>query len=165
MPDKVFYSFHYKGDASRIQQVIQMGAVEGQQLLTGQKWEEVEKKGKAAVEKWIDEQMRGKKCLVVLVGAQTAGRPWVQHEIKKAWGDKLGVVGIRIHGLKDLNTQLTSTKGTNPFSSFNVNGTPFDSIVTCYDPPGADSKAVYASISNNIESLVQQAIKTRARFN
>jgi hypothetical protein len=165
MPDKVFYSFYYKGDVSRIQQLIQMGAVEGQQLLTGQKWEEVKKSGKAAVEKWIDEQMRGKKCLVVLVGTHTAGRPWVQHEIKKAWDDKLGVVGIRIHGLKDLDTQTTSAKGANPFSSLTLNGTLFDSIVTCYDPPGADSKAVYASISNNIESLVQQAVKIRAKRN
>jgi hypothetical protein len=40
MARKVFFSFYYKEDASRIQQVINMGAVEGQPLLTGQKWEE-----------------------------------------------------------------------------------------------------------------------------
>jgi hypothetical protein len=30
-------------------------------------------------------------------------------------------------------------------------------MITPYDPPGADSKAVYASISNNIETLVANA--------
>jgi hypothetical protein len=105
MAKKVFYSFYYKEDSSRIQQVINMGVVEGQAMLSGQKWEEVKKKGDAAVEKWIDEQMKGKNCLVVLVGTKTSTRPWVDYEIKKAWKDKLGVVGIRIHGLKDLNSQ------------------------------------------------------------
>jgi hypothetical protein len=62
---------------------------------------------------------------------------------------------LRIHGLKDLNTQKTATRGGNPFSD----------IITLYDPPGVDSKAVYASISDNIEKLVEDAIKLRAKYN
>jgi hypothetical protein len=164
LAEKVFYSFYYKEDSSRIHQVINMGAVEGQQLLTGQQWEEVERKGKAAVEKWIAEQMKGKRCLVVLVGANTATRPWVKYEIAKGWKDKLGVVGIRIHGLKDINTQKTSARGANPFDEWQLGGKSLSDIVTLYDPTGADSKAVYASISNNIERLVQEAIKLRAKY-
>lgn len=154
MAKKVFYSFYYKEDASRIQQVINMGVVEGQAMLSGQKWEEVKKKGDAAVEKWIAEQMKGKTCLVVLVGTNTSTRRWVKYEINKAWNDKLGVVGIRIHGLKDLNTQRTSAPGGNPFSN----------LITLYDPPGVDSKGVYASISNNVEKLIEDAIKNRAKY-
>jgi hypothetical protein len=37
-------------------------------------------------------------------------------------------------------------------------------IVTLYDPPGADSEAVYASINNNIEKLVENAIKIRSKY-
>jgi len=155
MARKVFYSFYYDEDSSRVQQVVHMGRVEGQTMLSGQKWEEVQKKGDPAVEKWIAEQMTGKTCLVVLVGTNTSTRPWVKYEINKAWKDKLGVVGIRIHGLKDLNTQKTATRGGNPFSD----------IITLYDPPGVDSKAVYASISDNIEKLVEDAIKLRAKYN
>jgi len=164
MARKVFYSFYYKEDASRIQQVINMGAVEGQTMLTGQKWEEVEKGGDAAVEKWIADQMKGKTCLVVLVGTNTSRRRWVGYEFKKAWADKLGVVGVRIHGLKDLASELTSARGGSPFAGFNIAGKPFDNIVKLYDPPGADSKAVYASIANNIEKLVEEAIKIRGQF-
>jgi len=164
MRRKVFYSFHYKDDSSRIQQVINMGAVEGQTMLTGQKWEEVKKGGDAAVQKWIAEQMKGKSCLVVLVGTNTSKRRWVGYEIKKAREERLGVVGVRVNGLRDLASQLTSLRGGNPFSGFNVRGKPFDQIVKLYDPPGADSKAVYASINNNIESLVEEAIKIRAAY-
>jgi Thoeris protein ThsB, TIR-like domain len=164
MARKVFYSFYYKEDASRIQQVVNMGAVEGQPLLSGQKWEEVERGGDAAIQRWIADQMKGKTCLVVLVGTNTSKRRWVEYEIKKAWGDKLGVVGIRIHGLKDLATQRTSASGANPFAKYNVAGKPFDSIVKLYDPPGADSKALYASINNNIEKLAEEAIRVRAQY-
>ncbi|MGE3993033.1 TIR domain-containing protein [Pseudorhodoplanes sp.] len=144
---KVYYSFYYDEDASRVQQVVNMGVVEGQQILSGQKWEEVKKKGDQAVKDWIAKEMKGKECLVALVGTNTSKRPWVTYEIKKAWDDGLGVVGVRIHGLKDLNTQKTSARGNSPFSD----------IIALYDPPGADSKAVYASISNNIEALVAKA--------
>jgi hypothetical protein len=164
MARKVFYSFYYKEDASRIQQVVNMGAVEGQPLLGGQKWEAVEKGGDAAIQRWIAEQMKGKTCLVVLVGTNTSKRRWVGYEIKKAWGDKLGVVGIRIHGLKDLATGSTSARGASPFAGYNVGGKPLDNIVKLYDPPGADSKTGYASINNNIEKVVEEAIKIRSYY-
>lgn len=164
MARQVFYSFHYDDDASRVQQVKQMGRVESQSLLAGNKWEEVKKKGDAAIQKWIDDQMQGRTCLVVLVGAQTASRRWVKYEIKKAWKDGLGVVGIRIHGLKDFQTQKTTSPGANPFEGMTVSGTPFSSIATLYNPHGADSKAVYASIADNIEGLVEKAIKVRGRY-
>jgi antiphage defense system Thoeris ThsB-like protein len=164
MARKVFFSFYYADDHSRIHQVINMGAVEGQPLMSGQQWEEVEKKGDAAVQKWIDDQMKGKTCLVCLVGTNTYKRRWVGYEIKKAWAQKLGVVGIRIHGLKDLSTEQTSARGGTPFSGWQVAGKQFDTVVTLFDPPGADSKAVYASISASIEKLVENAIKIRAAY-
>jgi hypothetical protein len=45
-----------------------MGAIEGQKILDSQDWESVKRRGRAAIEKWIDEQMRGKSAVVVLVG-------------------------------------------------------------------------------------------------
>lgn len=74
MARRVFYSFHYQNDAWRVQQVKNMGAVEGQPLLSSQKWEDVAKGGDAAIRKWIDDQMKGKSCNVVLIGSKTAGR-------------------------------------------------------------------------------------------
>ena len=85
MAKSVFYSFHSDRDAWRVQQIIQMGALEGQPILNAQQWEEVKRKGDAAIEKWIADQMAYKSAVVVLIGAQTASRPWVRHEIAYAW--------------------------------------------------------------------------------
>src|SRR4051812_35176336 len=98
---KVFFSFHYRVDNWRVQQVQKMGKLEGQPILTSNQWEAVKRGGAAAIRRWIANQMRGKSCLVVLIGPRTAGRPWVEYEIKKAWRDGRGVVGIYIHSLKN----------------------------------------------------------------
>lgn len=101
MAKSVFYSFHYDRDAWRVQQIIRMGALEGQPILNAQEWEEVKRKGDAAIKKWLADQMAYKSAFVVLIGAQTANRPWVRHEIAYAWDNHKPLVGIRIHGLAD----------------------------------------------------------------
>ena len=157
---QVFYSFHYKPDNWRTSQVRNIGVVEGNQPVSDNDWESVTRGGEAAIEKWIAEQMRGRVCTLVLIGSNTAGRKWIDYEIKKAWGDKKGIVGIYVHNLKDKDgTQ--SQKGANPFSTFNVNGTPLNTILRAYDPPHTDSKAVYNHICDNVEKWVDEAIAIR----
>lgn len=114
---KVFYSFHYDNDVFRVQQIRNMGALEGDEPVSKNEWETVKKGGDKAIEKWIDDNMKYKSCVVVLVGEDTYKRPWVKHEIVKAWKDKKGLVGIYIHNLKDPKTG-TCSNGTNPFEQF-----------------------------------------------
>lgn len=161
MARKVFLTFHYVNDNWRVQQIKNMGKVEGQSVLTGNQWEEVKKKGDAAIKKWIDDNMSGKTCQVVLIGSNTAGRKWVDYEIEKAWNDGKGVLGIHVHRLLDASGKA-STKGSNPFSTFNVGGKPLTDFVKTYDPPYTDSKDVYKYISDNIESWIEAAIKARS---
>ncbi len=97
MARKVFTSFHYVPDNWRANQVRNMGKIEGNSILTSNKWEEVTEGGNSAIEKWIDDNMHGKSCVVVFVGERTAGRKWIKHEIKKAWEDGKALVGIHIH--------------------------------------------------------------------
>src|SRR5690348_896329 len=111
---KVVYCFHYKPDCWRVSQVRNMGVVEGSPLLSGNEWEEVEQGGDTAIRAWIDENMKGTSCAVVLVGSKTAGRKWVDYEIESAWNAKKGVLGIYIHNLKD-EARQQATKGANPF--------------------------------------------------
>ncbi len=158
MAKKCFLSFHYKQDNWRVSQIKQIGAIEEQPLLASNKWEEVKNKGDSAIEKWIADNMKGKECLVVLVGEKTAGRRWVKHEIKKAWKDGLGVLAINIHNLKDSSGQQ-STKGSNPFAGLTVDGKEVAGKI--YDPPYLASKNVYEYIESNIESWVKEAIKAR----
>jgi len=165
MAQRVFYSFHYQLDNWRVQQVMKMGAIEGQPLLSSQAWEDVAEGGDAAIQEWIDGQMKGKSCNVVLIGSHTAGRKWVEYEIKKAWGDKKGVLGIYIHRLLDSNGNSAS-KGSNPFSRFTLNDgkVQFDSVVPVYDPSGLTSTDVYNTIKNYIDNWVEYAISVRGQW-
>lgn len=151
MARRVFYSFHYAPDNWRVSQVRNIGAIEDNKPAKDNDWETITKGGDKAIEKWIDEQMSGRSCVVVLIGAATAKRKWIDHEIKKAWNDGKGVLGVHIHNLKNSEGK-TSAKGSNPFEHFTLNnGTKkLSSVVKVYDPPGADSTAVYKHIKDNL---------------
>ncbi len=162
MPRRVFFSFHFANDFWRTQQVRNIGAIEGQTLYNANTWEEVKRKGDAAIERWIEENMHGKSCVVVLVGAQTANRPWVIHEISKGWNDGKGVVAIRIDKLLGADGR-PSAGGANPLSkvTFRNQQRTLADVARLKTPAGADSKAAYADIAANIEAWIEEAIKIR----
>lgn len=165
MARHVFYSFHFKRDAQRVAQVKNMGIIEGQPILSPNKWEEVKKGGDSAIKRWIDEQMKGKSCVVVLIGRQTAGRKWVNYEIEKGWNEKKGVLGVYIHNLKDLAGHQDQ-KGANPFETFTVcdDQRKLSSAVKAYDPPYTTSTYVYSHIKENLADWVEEAIRIRDTF-
>jgi hypothetical protein len=160
MAHKCFLSFYYDEDNWRVSQIKNMGAIEEQPILSANKWEEIAKKGDDAIKEWIDNNMRGKECLVVLVGTNTTGRRWVKYEIKRACEKGLGVLGIYIHNLKDANGNQ-STKGTDPFQGLSVDGKSITSYAKMYDPPYSTSTYVYDHIKENITTWVEAAIKAR----
>ena len=161
MARKVFTSFHYVPDNWRASQVRNMGKIEGNSIVTSNKWEEVTNGGNSAIEKWINDNIYGKSCIVVFVGENTAGRQWIIHEIKKAWEEGKALLGIHIHNLKDRDGNQAN-KGRNPFEDFNVNGKSLSSIVKCYNPPYSTSTNVYSYIENNIKDWIEEAIEIRA---
>ena len=163
MARKAFYSFHFKNDHWRAATVRRIGSIEGNAELSDNDWESLKGRGDPAVEKWITDQMSGKSCVILLVGAETAGRPWINYEIRKAWELGKGLVGVRIHKILNASSQ-PSRRGADPFAGFNVGGKALSSIVTLYDPPGDDSKEAYKSISDNIGDLCEKAIAIRAKY-
>ncbi|MET4492147.1 TIR domain-containing protein [Bradyrhizobium sp. LA7.1] len=164
MARNCFYSFHYRPDNARASQVRNIGVIEGNQPVSDNDWESVTKGGDEAIEKWIAGQMKGKTCAVVLVGTGTANRKWINHEIIKAWDEGLGVVGIRIQGLKNLAGE-TSAAGENPFDYITHGPTKkkLSAIVKCYNPGGATSKERYDWISTHMLNAVEEAIRIRAQ--
>lgn len=160
MARKVFFSFYFDEDGWRAGMVRNIGKLEADNPVSGNEWEEVKRGGDAAIKRWIDNQMAGKTCCVVLVGANTYTRPWVKYEIEKSWNSGKGLVGIRVHGLKN-QKGYTSSVGPNPFDDFNIGTAKLSSRVELFNPAGQDSLAVYASIGADIESLVERAIKNR----
>lgn len=165
MARRVFYSFHYKADNWRVGQVRSMQSFETNALLSDNDWEKVEKGGKDAIKKWIDDQLYGKSCTIVLIGSATAGREWVNYEISKSWNDGKGLLGIHIHNLKDVEGRQSS-KGQNPFDyvSFKDTGNKLSSVVQVYDPPFTDSQKVYGHINDNLVKWVDEAIAIRAKY-
>lgn len=162
MKRQIFYSFHFKNDCWRTGQVRNIGTIEGNKPVSENDWEEVKKKGDENIKKWINDQLKYRSCTVVLIGAETSKRKWVKYEIEKSWNDGKGVLGIYIHNLKDQN-QERSEKGDNPFEQFTCeNGKKLSDYVKTYNPPyGADSKANYNYIAENIEDWIETAINDR----
>ena len=159
---RVFYSFHYKPDNWRVATVRNIGAIEGNKTAPDNDWETITKRGDAAIKRWIADQMRGRSCTVVLVGENTAGRKWINHEIVKSWDDGMGLVGIYIHGLLD-SDEKTSSKGKNPFDyiGYGNTGKKLSSIVKCYNPAGSNSKEKYDWIKQNLANKVAEANQIR----
>lgn len=158
MPRRIFYSFHFDNDVMRVQLIRNIGSIEGNKPVTPNKWEEIKNTGTNKIKEWIEDNMKGKSCVVVLVGEDTANRKWVKYEIKKAWEDGKGLLGIYIHNLKCARNGY-GKKGVNPFDQFTFeNGKKLSSLVKCYNPSSDDT---YNDIKNNIDSWIDDAIENR----
>lgn len=153
MKRKVFYSFHFDNDVMRVQQIRNMGLLEGEEPVTPNTWEQI-KRTELGVKNWIDQNLNGKSCLVVLIGAQTANRQWVKYEIQRAWELGKAVVGIYIHRLNCPRNGF-GTKGVNPFDQFTFtrNGQKIKPLV--YEPSYDNA---YGDIKDNLAAWIENAI-------
>ncbi len=154
MPKRqIFYSFHFDNDVMRVQQVRNMGVVEGNAAVSPNDWETI-KKSNASVEKWIDDNMKGTSCVIVLIGSDTYRRPWVKYEIKKAWESGKGLLGLHIHNLKCPNSGF-GTKGKSPFDDITFRRSGQIMVPAVYDPSPFDT---YNHISKNLPDWIERAI-------
>lgn len=140
MARRVFFSFHYERDIWRVNQVRNSWVCQADRESAGfwdaSLWEEAKKKGDAAIKAMIDEGLKNTSVTIVLIGAETASRTYVQYEIIQSHNRGNGLLGIYIHNLKDTNAK-TDTKGANPFDSIYVEKdgvkTYFSSLYPTYD--------------------------------
>lgn len=154
---QTFYSFHYNNDVFRVQQIRNIGALEDNKPVSANDWETVKRGGDTAIKKWINDNMSYRSCVIVLIGEETANRPWVKYEIKKAWEDRKGLLGIYIHNLKDPKTGKCN-KGTNPFDQFTFKDGENIKTIPVKNPSVNDA---YNDIKNNLEDWVEEAINNR----
>ena len=153
MARKVFYSFHFDNDNWRAGQVRNIGSVEGDKPVNGNKWEEVKDKSDLIIKTWIDEHLRDKSCLVVLIGEKTSERKWVKYEINRALELGKAVCGIYIHKLEDV-LGAQALKGKLPLAS----------NIPVFESSYSTSKYVYDDIKNNIAPLVEKALNTIKQY-
>lgn len=157
---KVFYSFHYDNDVMRVQQIRNMGVLEGNEPVIPNKWEEIKRSGRKAIENWIDINMKNASCVIVLIGENTYSRQWVRYEIEKALKDKKPMLGIYIHNLRDPNKGICR-QGINPFDEIYYKGKKLSDFIDCYNP---DSNDAYNCIKNNLTTWVEKAIQRNVIF-
>lgn len=136
MARKTFYSFHYERDSQRVAQVRNSHALADQDeygVIDAVEWEKIERQGSDAIKRWINDQLRSTSVTVVLIGTETSEREWVQYEIRQSWERGNGLVGVRIHNVKNLDSK-TDIAGQNPFDKIIIaDGTPLSSICKVYD--------------------------------
>ena len=123
MARKVFFSFHYERDIWRTNVVRNSGVVEGSAaagFYDASLWEEAKRKGDADVKKLIDRGLIGTSVTVVLIGAETFKRKFVDYEIEQSTARGNGLLGIYISGIKDSygNTDSQGPAPTRLVTSF-----------------------------------------------
>lgn len=165
MARKCFYSFHYQPDNWRVSKIRNIGKVEGNKPASDNDWETVTGGGDKKIKEWIQSQMKGRSCTVVLAGAKTANRKWINYEISESWNKGMGVLVIHIHNIEDVNGKQCS-KGANPlyYITFKDTQNRLSTVAKAYDPPRTTSKGVYNYISDNIEDWIEEAIQIRKNY-
>ena len=117
MARRVFFSFEYDHDVSRAMVVRKSWVTQGKEaagFLDAADFEQVKRRGDAAVRQWIDGQLEGTSVTVVLVGSHTCGSKWVAYETKQSEERGNGLLGIDISKIKDLDGNVSQRCGKIP---------------------------------------------------
>ncbi len=77
-------------------------------------FEKIKKQGDPAIQRWIDNQLKGTSVTVVLVGSKTCTSRWVKYEIEKSTYEGKGLLGIDISKIRDLNKETSEFCGKLP---------------------------------------------------
>lgn len=162
MSRKCFYSFHYKPDNWRVSKIRNIGTVQGNKAASDNDWETVTGGGDRKIKEWIQGQMDGRTCTVILTGANTADRKWINYEIAESWNRGMGIVVVHIHKITDVKEKQAS-KGSNPlyYVTHKTTQKRFSTIAKAYDPPRESSKGTYSYIASNIDGWIDEAIRIR----
>jgi len=155
-----YFSYHFANDAHRAAAVRRASGLEADEPISAPAWEELGWGGDTAVTRWVTERMRGKDCLVVLIGAQTSLRKWVKWEIKQAWDSGRGVIGINIHDLTDQKGK-TAKPGANPFAAFGFGDSKLSDHIRVHEPLGETQEERLAHIAANAHIWAANAVAAR----
>lgn len=125
MASTVFFSFYYDEDWSRMWNIRNCNKFKDELEDVGtfqsrDKWESVRLKTDTAIQNWIDEGLKYSGVTIVLISGDTWERDWVKYEIEESERQEMGLLGIRVHNMKDLNGNY-GVSGLNPFSFADIN--------------------------------------------
>jgi hypothetical protein len=117
-PRKVFFSFHYGPDVHRAFVVRNSWVTKEDRTDAGffdaSVFEAKKRESKESLKNFLRDGMNGTTVTCVLVGTETALRPWVRYELVRSFQRGNALLGICIHNIKNLQ-KLTCSPGMNPF--------------------------------------------------
>lgn len=120
-----FFSFHY-ADIMRVNNVrkswefIEKDSTASLGFYDQSLWESKKRTSEQALKDLIRDGVQNTSAVCVLVGAETAIRPWVRYEIARAVIDGRGLLAVHINGLKHHNDRLPHPNGPNPLAAMGI---------------------------------------------
>ena len=135
MARHTFFSFHYQRDIWRVNQVRNSWITQGHTTAgfwDSTNWESVKKQGDQAIKNWINRQMKGTSVTVVLIGTETNQRKYVLYEIQRSYQENKGILGIRIHNMKNQYGH-TDYWGKNPLDFVTADNVPLSELYSGYN--------------------------------
>ncbi len=116
MVKNIYFAFHFENDFSRAAQIAKVWEAKFNKKAAGffppSLWDEVGKKGEAAIKYMIKKELKNTSVTVFLIGAKTSRRPWVNYELIRSYHQGNGLLAIHIHKLRDQKNK-TSRRGSN----------------------------------------------------
>lgn len=121
---RTFFSFHYQNDVTRAHVVRNSWVTKEDREEAGffdaSIFESKKRAGEDTLRKFITEGLNGTTVTCILIGSETALRPWVRYEIVRSFQCSNGIFGIRIHNIKNFEKQA-GIAGENPFDHLAYN--------------------------------------------
>jgi len=117
MARRAFFSFHYDRDVWRANQVRNCNVVAGCDVagfFDHSEYEEAKRTKELGIQRMILRHLKDTSVTIVLIGTETASRPWVKYEIEQSIARKNGLLGIRIHHLKNQHGEASFWAGRTP---------------------------------------------------
>ena len=125
---RTFFSFHYKRDVWRASNIRNCGKIDAQAAAgwtDASLWEATKALGDTAVKRAIEKGLQNTSVTVVLIGAETSMRHWVDYEIRRSYERGNGVIGVRIHKVLDQHRRADA-RGSTPKGLIDNKATIYD---------------------------------------
>jgi len=114
---RVFFSFHFHQDRNRTRTVMEHwlagDGTSATPFLTRRQLMEMIESGIPSIYAWVEAEIARCDASVVLIGANSSGRHFMEYEIAQSVRQHKPVIGVHIHGIPDASDQA-SHMGENP---------------------------------------------------